>query len=68
MQIQWKPDLFVGKGWFLIPVFKRYLGENNRCGFYIFKKQNFHFLFENIFCFKHFLFETSFVFEIHINL
>lgn len=57
MQIQWKPDLFVGKGWFLIPVLKRYLEENNRCGFYIFKKQNFHFLFE-----------TSLVFEIHINV
>lgn len=57
MQIQWKQDLFVGKGWFLIPVLKRYLEKNNRCGFSIFKKQNFHFLFE-----------MSLVFEIHINV
>lgn len=57
MQIQWKQDLFVGKGWLLIPVLKRYLEENNRCGFSIFKKQNFHFLFE-----------MSLVFEIHINV
>lgn len=57
MQIQWKQDLFVGKGWFLIPVLKRYLEENNRCGFCIFKKRNFHFLFE-----------MSLAFEIHINV
>lgn len=57
MQILWKQGLFVGKGWLLIPALKRYLGEDNRCGFCIFKKQNFHFLFE-----------MSLAFEIHINI